>query len=1078
MNSKQQEAAASFGADICVSAGAGSGKTSVLVNRFKYAVIDLKQAPDRILALTFTEPAANHMKRQLVKEFIQAGREEDRRALETAYIGTIHGFCARLLRENPIEAAVDPYFKVLSKAESDILMTKALDAAFEAHADSAVALEMLTERGEVSVRLAALRLYAHFRATGEDENILTIRSGLDRKPLEAKISQAFLEVIEIAGKNKKITANEAAAIEGARHIPKIFSAAFLDWRNFEAFRVIERSIQKRGSETFKEWVESFRKDAGAWKLAALGELFFPFKEEFLKIMHVFMENYENEKRLMAALDFEDLTLLAWKLLKGETPAKKAVRERYRNRFCHLLVDEFQDTSPLQAKLIDLLRSKNNLFLVGDPQQSIYAFRHAEPALFGHYEALAGKKITLDENYRSRFEVLDFVNHFFAVDAHGVFKALVPGKKFLLEVKGTIEPLCAFYGPDEKLKDLDEGREDEARLLAERILSLVRSGVCVEDGTLSGRPMKWGDVAILMRSAKKAQTYERALSRLGVPFYSPKSKSFFEKTEIKDLVSLLALLDHPDDDVALAAALRSPLASVSDDGLFWLARAAKKDDSRRRSLSRALDNLSTVEGLSEKDRLRVQVFVEFLESLRSVKNSFTVSSILEKILRWSDYECFALAGPDGIQRVANGRKLVEIARSLEEKMSLDAAEFVRYAKGMAERDETEEARIATDGSDAVFLSSIHAAKGLEFPVVAIANLGGQKKPKDRGLAIASTEGGLGWSWQDPLDERKKLNDEAYEVAANRMDEKEEEEEDRILYVAVTRAREHLLLCGAAPRETVSGNKNATWMERVLNLLGREKALSSSSISGESREPSVTTVEPVMPDVAKILERLHLPQKPYDAATDLSVSDLLAQASPKPPVYLEEPETIDPEDLERSPRNEYGTIYHRVMEMMTLGSPRGFIREDFLMKILSPLTSAEKDEIRESSAAFWKSPLGTSVKKSPACHPELPFIFKTPHGILKGQIDLVYREAGQWVILDYKTNQITSLESKKTAQEYEFQLGLYAFVFRELYGEAPVRGMLYFSTLNQTHEFVYSPESLEKVRERLLACFQQAADFRLY
>ncbi len=1073
MNSKQREAITSFGADVCVSAGAGSGKTSVLVNRFKHAVTELGDAPNRILALTFTEPAADHMKRRLVEEFTQSHREDDRRALETAYIGTIHSFCARLLRENPIEAAVDPYFKVLSKAESDILMTKALDAAFEAHADSPQALEILTDRGETAVCTAILRLQAHFRATGEDEALLTIRGGLGRKLLEAKISQAFIEIVPMAGKNKKTTANEAAALEGAKLIPNIFSVKSMDWKNFEEFRRIERSIQKRGSEPFKEWVESFRQDAGAWKLAALQELFLPLKAQFLNIFRVFMENYENEKRSLAALDFEDLTLLAWKLLKGEAPEKKAVRERYRKQFRHIFVDEFQDTSPLQAKLIDLLKDKNNLFLVGDPQQSIYAFRHAEPALFGRYEALAGKKIILDENYRSRAGVLDFVNRFFAAPDSGIFKALIPGKKFSFEAEGAAEALCAFYGPDENFKDLEGAREEEARLLAERIFSLVDSGVRVEDGTPSGRPICWGDVAILMRSAKKAQVYERALSRLGIPFYSPRSRSFFEKTEVKDLISFLALLDHPEDDVALAAVLRSPLAGVSDDGLFWLARAAKKEDPRRRPLSRAFDDISAAEGLSEKDRFRAHTFAEYLASVRSVKNRFTVSALLEKTLRRSDYECMVLAGPGGVQRVANVRKLVEIARSLEEKTSLDAAEFVRYAQGMADRDETEEARIETQGSDAVFLSSIHAAKGLEFPCVAIVNLGGQRKPKDRGVAIASIEGGLGWSVQDPLDERKKLYDQAYEFAAGRIEEKEGEEEDRVLYVAVTRARERLLLCGAAARESASGSKSATWMDRVLDVLGRDQARPSSGFSGGLRGRLESAAELRAQDVEKMLERLRLPEKPYDAAIDLSVSDLLAQTQIKPAVYSEEPEIVDAEDLERSPRNEYGTIYHRVMELMTLNSPRGVIREDFLEKIVSPLTAVEKDEIRASSAAFWKSPLGLSVKKASSCHPELPFIFKTPCGILKGQIDLAYRDAGQWVILDYKTNQITPSEAKKTAQGYEFQLSLYAFVFRELYGEVPARGILYFSTLKQAHEFIYTQESLKKVREQLLAGFQRIA-----
>ena len=522
MNTKQREAVEVFGKDILVNAGAGSGKTTVLVERFVHAVTEQGVAPDRILAVTFTDLAANHMKCKLIERFAALGREEDRRALEGAYIGTIHSFCMRLLRENPIEAAVDPYFKVLSKPEADILMAKAMDAAFEAQGERPLWIDFLVEREEKQLREALSRLYAHFRATGEDERLLEIKKSADRKSFETKIRRLFEEIAVSLQKKDKLGKSEAAALEASAYAGKIFCGKKIDTEIFEEARKIERSIKQQGSEFFQEWVLSFKKILGLWKAAALQDFSAPLKEEFLRTFQFFRENYESQKRTAAVFDFDDLVILACRLLEGESPGKKAVRARYREHFRHLLVDEFQDTSPLQARLIDLLRREGNLFTVGDKQQSIYSFRQADPALFAKYEDSAGRKIILDENYRSRPKVLDFVNGFFEKEAAGAFGKLLAGKKFKLQGEGAVEILPAFYGEDEELKKLEEAREKEAAMLAGRLNALVREKIKVEGPLPSGRPLEWGDIAVLLRSSTPMPVYERAFSRAGIPFYSPKS----------------------------------------------------------------------------------------------------------------------------------------------------------------------------------------------------------------------------------------------------------------------------------------------------------------------------------------------------------------------------------------------------------------------------------------------------------------------------------------------------------------------------------------------------------------------------
>lgn len=1078
----QREAIETFGADIVVGAGAGSGKTSVLVNRFVKAVVERGDAPDRILAITFAEKAANEMKSRLAAEFTRLGREADRRALETAYIGTIHSFCARLLRENPIEAGVDPYFKVLSEGESDILIAETMDAVFEAQVGRPRWLEILVDRGEEKVRRALLRLYEHFRAFGDDERLLAVSNGTDRKILDIRLISELQEAAsETSAKPGK---NEIAVVEAARLVPGILSRP-LTWEAFFQIRQAVASFKKAGR--LADWVEAFRADFEKWKCAALEELFAPEKIEFIRVFREFRQAYETQKRLRATLDFDDLPFLAWKLLSEDAPAKQAVRARCLERFRHVFVDEFQDTSPLQAALIDRLRGKGNLFLVGDRRQSIYSFRHAEPALFTRYEAAAGRRIALDENYRSRPALIGFANTFFSeIFTDGTFHALKSAKSFKRKAGGDVELLCVKYGESHGPKNLEEAREAEAVLLGERLRALVESGARVEDGTPEGRPMRWGDAAVLLRKTTKAAVYERAFAGLGIPFYSVKSKGFFERPEVKDLVAFLALLDHPDDDVSLATVLRSPLAGVSDDGLFWLARAAKKNDAER-PLSRALDALDAVENLSDEDRRLAAGLRDFAASTRAAKNSLTVSDVIERAIRWSEYEALMMVSPGGAQRVANVRKLVEVARSLEEKTPLDTAEFVRYVRGMADSDRIEaQASIEAQGTDAVLITSIHAAKGLEFPCVAVADLGGRQPFKYDSFEAASIEGGFGWRMKDPENEKESLKDAAFARAEASLKARQDAEEDRLLYVAMTRAEERLLLCGSV--EIGDTVKNGSWIARLLAFLKYEDSPSWKPSAGgapvqvtfasEKKEKTAENrfsagIRPAEEkiDFDAVLGRLVLPEKTYDLAVDLTVSDVLAaenepvrrQLAEEPVVSLEI--DVEPEEAV-TPRNEYGTLFHKAMEVMTRSRSRGQAGEAFLEDLLGPLTPGEKKEMRAQIAAFWKGPTGAAVRKAAVCYPELPFIYKTKFGILKGQIDLVFRTAaGEWIILDYKTNRITPAEKEAVSSGYEFQLALYALVFRQLYGEAPSRGLLYFSTIDDHREYRYAAADFARFESQL-------------
>ena len=362
--SKAQTAAInSFGADVAVSAAAGSGKTSVLVHRFVQAVVREGVQPGEILAVTFTDKAANSMKERLVKEFLSLGRSQERRLLETAYIGTIHSFCLRLLRENPIEAGIDPYFSVLSEGEADLLMTRALSSVFEAQHDRPEWLSILAERGEERVRRALLDLYAQWRSMGEEEKILSIEDGTSSAKQAARDLLEHLkkgkDLASSSGGSAKPAANQTAALVAALEVPPLLSGP-IDFKNFLKIREL-LEIDRRGAR-MKEWVVELEELFDRWRGPALQIVYTAKKEEFLRVFRLFSEAYERQKRAQALLDFDDLPQLVLQLLSGSSLAQKAVRERYRKQFKHIFIDEFQDTNPLQAALIDLLRGKDNLFV--------------------------------------------------------------------------------------------------------------------------------------------------------------------------------------------------------------------------------------------------------------------------------------------------------------------------------------------------------------------------------------------------------------------------------------------------------------------------------------------------------------------------------------------------------------------------------------------------------------------------------------------------------------------------------------------------------------------------------------------
>jgi ATP-dependent helicase/nuclease subunit A len=729
---EQREAVGRRGEPLLLSAAAGSGKTSVLVERFVRAVCEDGVAPGAVLAITFTERAAGELRTRVRNRLLELGDREAARDTEAAFIGTFHGFCARLLRAHPLPADLDPEFRIIDAGRSGRLREQAFEAAlveFLAAQDPA-AVDLLAGYGVDMVRTIVTQLHGELRSRGRRRPRLPVR----------------------------------AAVPGAA--PEEEQA-----------------------------------------LAAVAL--------FDRLLELFSAAYERLKRARGVLDFDDLELIAGELLA----ANEGLRASWSERFGLLMVDEFQDTNPRQMAILRLLE-RENLFTVGDELQSIYGFRHADVSLFRERRAQlerSGGALELTSNFRSREEILEAVNTVFA-ERFERFAALVHARE-------EDAPGCARQGPAVELlltSATDEwkthpcaqaisvglpyappARQAEARLLAQRVRELVDSGEA-----------QAGEIVVLLRATGDIETFERALQLQALRTLATVG-TFWGRQQIADLHSYLRALVNPRDEEALYSTLASPLAGCSRDGLALLAGAVHARRTGVWDTALALCEQGGGE-LGEADRGALAAFCPWFELERAEATRLGISQLLERVLSRSGYLQHVLSLDWGERRLANVHKLLRLARTFEAQEGRDLRAFVDHVEHLKKAAAIEpEAPVEGVEPDTVRLMTVHAAKGLEFPVVCVADLGRKPpSPSDR-LYVDGERLGLRLYRPGAGEGIKTLE---FEQLRAEQRAREREEEDRVYYVAMTRARERLLLSGTVdfskwPKENES-SPPINWLAPAL------------------------------------------------------------------------------------------------------------------------------------------------------------------------------------------------------------------------------------------------------------------------
>ena len=796
LTEEQRDAVERRDGALLVRAGAGTGKTSVLVERFVQAVVAGEAEVEGILAITFTEKAAAEMKSRVRRRFLDLDRREDARAAEGAWISTIHGFCSRVLRAHALAAGIDPGFRVLDQLEAERLGMLAFDQALAdllAEGDPE-RLDTVAAYTPDGLRDMVRSAYSKLRSRGQRRPSLAatsppVSSG-EAARLEAAARAALSHLATCAG-GKAVGDAEGRLRECLGLLDRTGAAPA------EPAELRRLSLRWGGQALESDECDAYRRALDEYSRLCAATQEHRVHELVRRVLDLYAGHYEGLKSARSGLDFEDLELVARDLLRDDP----GIAEQYARRFAQILVDEFQDTNELQNELLSLLE-RDNLFRVGDENQSIYGFRHADVDVFrGHHARAAaeGSAVSIAVNFRSRREILDAVDMAFSHALGEGFEPLraAPGASErpprvdpcieLLVVDRSPARWRAELGDDDPLGATMRGaplwRACEARLLARRIDELTRA-----------RRYSYGDVVVLLRATTSMGFYERALEERGIPTHVVGGRGFFGQQQVGDLRHWLAALANPMDELALYSVLASPLAGVSLDALALVSVHANGRNSWW-ALREPPGELS--DALAPADRDRIERFVSLFDAERRGAPRRSLETLIDRAVTRTGYDLRVLAMPAGERRMANVRKLMRMAREYEAEEGRDLRGFIDF---VAERDMIQEregeAALEAEGLDAVRIMTIHRAKGLEFPVVCVGDLGkdgredyGALRVSPDGLAgirLVSLSGGA-------------VKSERLAELEREERERSEAEERRIFYVAATRAKEHLVLSGATDLE---------------------------------------------------------------------------------------------------------------------------------------------------------------------------------------------------------------------------------------------------------------------------------------
>ena len=884
----------------------------------------------------------------------------------------------------------------------------------------------------------------------------------------------------------------------------------------------------------------------------------PDVEALAQLTRAFAKAFQAKKEERSLMDFSDIEHYALDILvDAKTKEPTAAAKELRETFEEIMIDEYQDSNYVQETILKAVSrealGENNIFMVGDVKQSIYRFRLARPELFiAKYQAYTKEesscqKIDLHQNFRSRTEVVEGVNRIFYQIMHedlgnveyDAQAALYAGASYPAAANLDLfaSELLLAQASQEELAQADAGswQELEARMAAARIRELLETQLVTDRETGQLRPVRYRDIVILLRSLTGwADTFLKALTEAGIPAHTTSQTGYFSTVEIQTILSMLSLLDTPLQAIPAAAVLASPIGGMSGEELaqiraaskehfYFLAlqeyaqygsgqveradqeqaepHAEKKDGRHRPAGGEALP--------AEEGRLRQKAvsFLEMYDKLRRLTAYTPIHTLIQTVLQETGYASYIQAMPAGAQRRANVDMLLEKAIAYEKTSYKGLFHFVRYIEKLKKYEvDFGEADITSENEDVVRIMSIHKSKGLEFPVVFVSGTGKQFNRQDtRSRLILHPEHGIGL---DHIDTEKRIRRPGFikKILENEIGMENQGEELRVLYVALTRAKEKLILTGSvkeAPKPPQEGMRDmgspmdyytryhaASYLDWIYPVIAKDPAYRLRIYHPKDlqlQEAVETAIEKLtyrqVKNLYKTADQKQYKQLdaklswiyPFASDTDLKTKISVTELKHRQEMVLEED---TPPQAEWFPKGEKtkaqgalrGSAVHKVMEEV-----------DFVQSIQSKNRTADirtqidqmlakghiTQEMKElvnprMLARFLNTPLAARIAKAQQrseLYKEQPFVMGIPASrvyegaseelvLIQGIVDLYWVEDGELVILDYKTDAVSG--EQQLTERYKVQLDLYGEALERATGKKTKEKVIYSFSLQKAIE----------------------------
>lgn len=1164
----QQAAIEARDADILVAAAAGSGKTAVLVERIIRRITDEKQpiSLDRLLVVTFTNAAAAEMRQRIGEALTKKLEEEPDNALllrqlallPRATITTIHAFCLQMLRANFQLLNLDPGFRLTEDTEDKLMRNEALEEVIEEMYEDSVFAEDFLQLTEAYMDFKnskpfydlILTIYGFATSLPNPEAwLLEAAERVRPKPNASFDEGAYAEPIVAAGHDIAETMlakydamlSLAAYDEGGENLYQFLVEerravqTLLEMTTYEAFRNQLAALElkrvppaPKGSHPQHRKMILDRRDKmknAEWKrlrqtlfllegeeqndiLARLYPLMRCLSEVVLRLMRRFDEK-KNKKNL---LNFNDLEHGCYRLLMGSDGEPTALAHATRERFDEILIDEYQDTSPLQEAIFMAIKPEKGLFLVGDIKQSIYRFRNTDPFLFkakrDSYSMdaeSAQRKILLSQNFRSRADVLESINYLFGrvmsektgelvYDEH---EMLYPNPQYSVAETNPLPEgselwLTELATEEDEDGESRESTEAEAERAAQRIVELMQSGyhICGKEGE---RPLAYRDICILLRSAKQnAPVFAKALAAYGIPSYSAAGDSFLESQEIVVMLSLLKIIDNPHQDIPLLAVLRSQLYAFTPDELAEIRLADRKGDFFSALTKRA----ETEDALG----VRLRGFLEKLTQYREKSRQLSIAELVWYVCMQSGFYDAQATLPGGQQRRMNLRLLYTRASAFEATGLKGLYSFISFIDAYQSiGGDYDAARTIGEEQNVVRIMSIHKSKGLEFPVVLLCGMGRKFNMQDlQKKVLLHSRLGYGPKYVD-TDLKLVYNNAAFESVKRAARLEMLSEEMRILYVAMTRAREKLIMLAScrgikqqiekaalgAGGTTVSGaltSQAERYMDWILAALlphpdaaalrqiGEvDVAVQTAAVGhfsvhythADALYPETQVVEeaaaasPVVePQKPSLLQYTYAYEQEGALPAKVTVTEVKRRMQEPEPdsVYLYPRPAFLREASGKLTAAEAGTALHTVLEGLDYQRCQDAksVEQQLQESVQSGrLTQREAESVSVAQVLrFMQSPIGRRLQTAHNVRREVSFSLLTSaemllampgQVLLQGMMDCVLFEDEGISILDYKTDRGATPE--ELAERYRVQLDCYAMAAEKLFSQKVVHKYLY-------------------------------------